>query len=137
MIVQTHVRWRCGMDRSFEYRQRIRQEKLAARRRAAVRRRVRFMTTVLTFAVLFISIISANAIIANAGVGYERNLEKMYTSIIVERNDTVWDIAAEYTEPGYNTIEELVEEISYINSLDDNCSIQSGMMLMVPYYAEG
>ncbi len=122
------------MERSFEYRQRIRREKLQRRQRAAFERRVRSLTAFLTIAFLFVSVISANAIIANAGDGYEKNLDKMYTSVIVETNDTVWQIASEYAEPGYNTVAELVEEIGYINSLDESYTIKCGMMLMVPYY---
>ncbi len=122
------------MERSFEYRKRIRQENLEKRQRAAFRRRVRLLTAVFTVMFLLVSVVSANAIIANAGEGYEKNLEKMYTSVIVEHKDTVWDIASEYVEPGYNTIEELIEEIGFINSLDDSYTIKSGMMLMIPYY---
>lgn len=125
------------MERNFEYRQKIRQEKLEARRRAAYKKRIRVMTTVFTIAFFFISVVSANAIIANAGSGFDENLEKMYTCVVVDSNETVWDIAMDYVQPGYNTVDELIEEIGYINSLDTSYTIQSGMMLMVPYYAEG
>lgn len=124
------------MERNFEYRQKSRQARLEARKRAAFRRRVRLLTTVCTFALFFISIVSANAIIANAGDGFEKEYEKMYTSIVVERGETVWDIANEYVTPGYNTVAEVIEEIRFINSLDEACTIRSGAVLMVPYYAE-
>lgn len=121
------------MEYNFEYRQKSRLERLEARRRAAHRRRVRMLTTVFTFTFFFISIISANAIIANAG---EKNYEKMYTSVIVERGETVWGLAAEYMTPGYAQVQDLVEEIGFINGLDDTYTIQSGTMLMIPYYIE-
>ncbi len=123
------------MDHNFTYRQKVRQERLEARRRAALRRRVRILTTVFTFAILFITVISANSIIANAGQGYEKNYQKLYTSVIVERGETVWDIATEYISPGYE-VDELIEEIGFINGLDEEYTIQSGTMLMIPYYAE-
>lgn len=124
------------MEHNFEYRQKARQTRLEERRRAAFRRRVRLLTTVCTFTFLFISIISANAIIANAGDGYEKNYVKMYTSIVVEHGDTVWDIATEYAVPGYTTVTEVVEEVKFINGLDDAYSIQTGSLLLIPFYAE-
>ena len=124
------------MEHNFEYRQKARQYRLEERRRAAFGRRVRLLTTVCTFAFLFISIISANAIIANAGDGYEKNYVKMYTSVVVERGDTVWDIAKEYAVPGYTTVTEVVEEVKFINGLNDSCSIQTGSLLIIPFYAE-
>ena len=60
----------------------------------------------------------------------------MYTSIVVERGESVWNIAAEHITPGYDTVDELIEEIKFINSLDDNYTIQTGSLLMIPYYAE-
>lgn len=124
------------MDREFEYRQRARQNRLEMRRRNAVRRRVRLMTAVFTCVLFVISIVSANAIIANAGNGIEKNYEKMYACIVVERGETVWDLANEYAVPGYTTVENVMEEIRFINSLDDTYAIQAGSVLMVPYYVE-
>ena len=124
------------MEYSFEYRQKSRQLRLEARRKAEFRRRVRLLTTVCTFALFFISIISANAVIANAGNGFDKTYEKMYTCVVVERGDTVWEIANEYVIPGFCTVEEVVEEIGFINGLDELYSIQAGSVLMIPYYAE-
>ena len=124
------------MEHNFEYRQKARQYRLEERRRAAFGRRVRLLTTVCTFTFLFISIISANAIIANAGDGYEKNYVKMYTSVVVERGDTVWDIAKEYAVPGYTTVTEVVEEVKFINGLNDACSIQTGSLLIIPFYTD-
>ena len=124
------------MEHNFEYRQRSRKARLEARKRAAIRKRVRLLTTVCTFVFLFISVISANAIIANAGNGYEKSYEKMYTCVVVDRGETVWDIAKEYATPGYSTVKDIVEEVGFINGLDEEYRIQAGSMLMVPYYAE-
>ena len=124
------------MDHNFTYRQRMRQERLTARRQAAFRKKVRALVTLCTVAFLFITVISANAVIAKAGDGYERNYQKLYTSIIVERGETVWAIASEYMTPGYESVEDLVEEIGFINGLDDAYAIKSGTRLMIPYFAE-
>lgn len=124
------------MENNFYYRQQMRQERLAARRRAAARRRTRAFVTVFTFAFLFITVISANAIIAKAGEGYEKSYEKLYTGVTVERGETVLEIASEYMTPGYESVDELLEEIAFINGLNDEYMIKSGTLLMIPYYAE-
>lgn len=124
------------MEHNFAYRQRMRQERLAARKQAAFRRKVRSLVTLCTVAVLFITVISANAIIAKAGDGYEHNYQKLYTSVIVERGETVWELASEYMTPGYESVEDLIEEIGFINGLDDSYTIKSGTRLMIPYFAE-
>lgn len=124
------------MEHNFEYRQHMRQERLRARQRAALQRRIRLLTTLCSVLFLAITVISANAVIANAGQGYEKEYQKLYTSIEVESGDTVWSIAGEHMTPGYESVEALMEEIAYINSLDDAYSIQCGRFLMIPYYVE-
>lgn len=124
------------MEHNFEYRQSLRQERLLARQHAARVRKVRLFTSVFAFLFLFISVIGTNAIIANAGQGNEKSYQKQYMTIKVEKGDTVWSIAEEYMTPGYDSVTELIEEIGFINSLDDNYSVNSGKILMIPYYAE-
>ena len=124
------------MERNFTYRQRCRQERLELKCRQTFRRRVRILTTVFTFAFLVIAIISTNSITANAGQGYGKEYQKLYKSIVVETGDTVWDIASENMNTGFESISELVEEIGFINGLDDVYTIKSGSVLIIPYYGE-
>lgn len=124
------------MEHNFEYRQYMRQTRLRARQRAALQRKIRLLATVCSVLFLALTVISANAVIANAGQGYEKEYQKLYTSIEVEHGDTVWSIACEHMTPGYESVEALMQEIAYINSLDDACSIQCGRFLMIPYYVE-
>lgn len=124
------------MDNNFKYRQALRQERLYARQQAARARRIRYIALVSTFVFLFISIIGANLVIAKAGQGFEKSYQKQYMVIDVEKGDTVWSIANEYMSPGYEEVAELVEEIGFINNLDDAYSVQAGKVLMIPYFAE-
>lgn len=124
------------MERNYTYSHRARQERLELRRKQAFRRRVRTLSTVFVFVFIFISVISANAIIANAGQGYEKEYQKLYTSVVVESGETVWAIAAENMTAGYESINMLIEEIGFINSLDESYTIQTGTVLIVPYYGE-
>lgn len=124
------------MENSFYYRQQMRQHRLEARRRQTERRRIRSMVTIFTVLFMVLSIVSANAIIAKAGNGYEKNYMKLYKSIVVERGETVIEIAEKYMTPGYESVDELMEEIGYINSLNENYMIKSGNVLVIPYFAE-
>ena len=114
----------------------MRQHRLEARRRQTERRRIRSMVTIFTVLFMVLSIVSANAIIAKAGNGYEKNYMKLYKSIVVERGETVIEIAEKYMTPGYESVDELMEEIGYINSLNENYMIKSGNVLVIPYFAE-
>lgn len=124
------------MRDDFTYRQNLRRKRLEQRRREAMRKRIHLLTVVFSFVVIFVSAISANAIIASAENRQGQHSEKRYTSVVVENGDTVWDIAQAYLADGHS-VASLVEEIGFINGLDDTYSIQSGCMLMIPYYAEG
>lgn len=124
------------MDHNFEYRQSLRQERLYRRQQAARAKRIRIVSLVSVLMFLFISVISANAIIAKANQNSEKSYQKQYIMIDVEKGDTVWSIANEYMSPGYEDIMELVNEIGFINSLDDSYSVKSGNVLLIPYFAE-
>lgn len=124
------------MEHNFEYRQSLRQERLYRRQQAARVRKARLVTLVSVVMFLFISVIGANAIIANAGQDLDKSYQKQYILINVEKGDTVWHIANEYMSPGYEDVNDLIEEIGFINSLDESYSVQSGEVLMIPYYSE-
>lgn len=124
------------MNDSFKYRQQLRQERLLSRQRAARRRRIHAVTYMVSFVLLVFTVVFANAIIAMAGQGCEKEYQKLYTSVVIEQGQTVWDIAEECAIPGVVSVPEMVEEIAYINNLDEACTIITGSMIMVPYYRE-
>ncbi len=124
------------MEHNFTYNQKTRQERLTFRRRRAFRKSMHTLVSVLVLFVMVLTVISANAVIARAGEGYEKQYEKQYVGVLVESGDTVWDIASEQLSVGYDTIAELVEEIGFINDLNSSYEIQSGSVLIIPYYCE-
>ena len=124
------------MERNYSYKQRIERERLEIRRKQIARRKIHTLVTSFSLLLLLTTIISANVIIANAGQGYEKNYQKLYTSVVVEAGETVWEIAVENMAVGYDSINELVEEIGFINGLDDAYSIKEGSTLIIPYYDE-
>lgn len=88
------------------------------------------------FTMVVIMFIAANAVIVKAEYSHEKVYHKMYTSVVVEAGDTVWEIAEENITSGYENINELVEEIGFINGLNDSYAIRSGTVLIIPYYGE-
>lgn len=121
------------MGDNFEYNRKMRQERLERRRKAARRRRIR--TAVIAIAIFsVICIFSANAIISEAGDGYGVHYMKQYTGVVVAQGETVWSIAAAYASENVHSHAELVEEIRFINGLNDTCDIWEDEMLIVPYY---
>ncbi|MFI3237210.1 MAG: LysM peptidoglycan-binding domain-containing protein [Lachnospiraceae bacterium] len=60
--------------------------------------------------------------------------EKHYTCIEVISGDTLTDIALEYQSAEYSKTSDLIDEICYINHLNDTDSIFVGQNLVIPYY---
>lgn len=59
---------------------------------------------------------------------------KYYTSITVEKGDTLWSIASEYMTAEYPHIEDYIMEVRELNHLADN-GIYAGEYLTIPYYS--
>lgn len=59
---------------------------------------------------------------------------KYYTSITVEKDDTLWSIASEYISSEYDEIEDYITEVRNLNHLY-NDGIRAGECLTIPYYA--
>ena len=93
---------------------------------------------IITSIILMLSVtfISAKALTVKAEQGSVKTYQKMYTSVVVEYGDTVWNIAEENMTLGYDKLTDLVEEIRFINGLDEACSIRSGSVIIIPYYGE-
>ncbi len=60
---------------------------------------------------------------------------KYYTSIVVEKGDTLWNIANRHMNEDYTDIEDYIYEIKELNHLDGD-SIYAGEYLMIPYYSK-
>lgn len=59
--------------------------------------------------------------------------EKMYMSVMVERDDCLWDIAERHMGIGYTDIQDYVAEIIELNNLSDS-EIHYGEYICIPYY---
>ena len=62
------------------------------------------------------------------------NIYKYYTSIEVKTGDTLLSIAEKYAASHYDSYEDYIEEVIFINSLRDE-KLRPGSYLIVPYHS--
>lgn len=90
---------------------------------------------IITALLIIIAILAGSSIagLAKPSIS-EDSAHKYYTSITIEKGDTLWSIAAEYMTSEYDGIEEYIMEVRCLNHLySDN--IYAGEYLTVPYYS--
>lgn len=63
----------------------------------------------------------------------EYSVQKYYTSIEVEPEDTLWSIADTYMSEEYGDRSDYIAEIRRLNQIDEN-QIHSGQHLVIPCY---
>lgn len=61
------------------------------------------------------------------------NASKHYASIRIEPGESLWSIASSYADGHYSSIQDYIEEVKYINNLDNDL-IYAFEYLLVPYY---
>lgn len=59
---------------------------------------------------------------------------KYYKSITIEPGDSLWSIAKENMTEEYGSINDYIDEVCFINSLDGT-QIHAGRSLTIPYYS--
>jgi len=94
-----------------------------------------FISAICISIVIMLIIICSGLIIANAAVSDDAKSDqnKYYTSISIEKGDTLWSIASNYVS-GTKTISNYVNELKEINHLQTDC-IYQGQNLIVYYFS--
>ncbi|MBS6195311.1 MAG: hypothetical protein KH828_07000 [Clostridiales bacterium] len=60
---------------------------------------------------------------------------KYYTSVYVDRDDTLWEISQKYVSEEYSDVRDYMDEVKAINGLMDD-ELPYGITICVPYYSE-
>ena len=59
--------------------------------------------------------------------------EVKYETVRIESGDSLWSIAKEHMNPGYDNIYDYIDDIKECNHMTDD-KVNSGCYLLVPYY---
>ncbi len=92
-----------------------------------------FAVLVGVFAMVFLFPWNAAEVKANESLNM--NHRKYFTSYVVEKDDTLWDIAEEHMTEEYESIYIYIDEVMESNHLKST-NIKYGQMLILPYYAD-
>ncbi len=60
---------------------------------------------------------------------------KYYTTRTVGVSESLYNLAQEYMTAEYGDVDEYINEVCQINRIEDASSIQTGEMIILPYYA--
>lgn len=78
---------------------------------------------------------TANIFTKNVKAENDELLHKYYTFYTVEPGDSLWEIADVNYELGYSNHADYIDDVMFINHLDDANDIASGDTLIIPYYS--
>lgn len=105
---------------------------MRSRRAAAKAQRRIFMLGLMVLTVIVIGSVLLGTIRTQAAPAEPSY--KYYTSIQIQKGDTLWNIADEYITDDYASMDEYMEEICAINHILPG-DIHSGQYLTIPYYS--
>ncbi|MBE5921546.1 MAG: LysM peptidoglycan-binding domain-containing protein [Lachnospiraceae bacterium] len=97
----------------------------------------RGLVVAIVFAVMFVTLffVEKGGSVAFAADEDKEPLYKYYTTITVEEDMTLWEIAEEYNyDVYYDSINDYIDEVKNINSLRSD-TIHSGAKLVVVYFS--
>lgn len=107
----------------------------AKQQRIINKMRIAGFTTVVGLFLGLIMFFSIFAFSGKVNAQDDRILHKYYTSVSVAPGDTLWTIAEEYSDLGYDSRREYINEVMEINNMTNANDIQSGSVIYIPYYS--
>lgn len=105
------------------------------RRNAEIRRH--FVQLILAAGFICIAVFGINSIISRAGDTREEELSfKYYKNICIEPGETLTSIARTYADrEHYSTTDKYIQEVVYMNHLEDADAVAVGDYLIIPYHS--
>ena len=106
---------------------------LIARRKH--QQRIRSIISLSALIIGILIVFSVSGLVTNARSTSDKQEYKYFMNYELESGDTLWSIAKIYADHHYASIEEYIEEICIINSIDRDAYLISGTSLIIPYYS--
>lgn len=105
------------------------------RRNAEIRRHIAQFILAAVF--VCIVVFGVNSIISRAGDTREEELSfKYYKNICLEPGETLTSIARTYADKEhYSTTDKYIQEVVYMNHLEDADAVSAGDYLIIPYHS--
>lgn len=95
-----------------------------------------FLITIFTICMISILAITFGSFFSKAkDFNTDKQSYKYFTSIMVESGDSLYSIASINMSVEFKSIENYINEIKHINSLEEE-TIHAGQYLIIPYYSE-
>lgn len=91
-----------------------------------------FLLMVLMMTILF-SGRNLTEVTEGSQVDAKMSREKVVTTICVEKNSTLWDIASSYYTEEYGNLYDMIKEIKRSNGIEKD-TIHEGAYLIIPHY---
>lgn len=109
--------------------------RIQRRKKQRQRRRIACacMVCSLLISIILFSVLAMNASAETIDTGAP--MYKYYASVQIMNGDSLWSIAAEYTDGSVSDILSCIDEIRSINHLSRFEKIKAGEFLIVPYYS--
>ena len=100
-------------------------------------RKIKKFVTAAAVTAVIISLAMIGIVVFSSGNAIQAHEDeqacKLYTSIRIEKGDTLWAIAGRYMDGHYSSIQEYIDEVKFINELTSD-TIHEDAYLLVPYY---
>lgn len=93
-----------------------------------------FIIRVLVFTTLLMNMNLVKNV-QNSEESTKANREKIVTTIYVEKDSTLWDIAKRYYTEEYRDLNDMIEEIKQSNGMEKDI-IHEGAYLIIPHYVD-
>ena len=98
------------------------------------RQKRQILTAFFTLCLIIVMSFAISSFSSNAKTEIEDEVCKYYKSVIIQKGDTLWSIASQNMDSGYDDISSYIEEVMRMNGLRDD-RITEGMYLIVPYFS--
>ena len=110
-------------------------ESRISKRAMTVHYRKKTSMVIAGFVLILLLVLLGNSIRVFASSGQKADYHKYYTSVQLEKGDSLWTLADEYNGEHVVSRNEYIDEVCRINQISEDTILHSGKSVVVPYYS--